>query len=123
MRYNTAEIMDRGMACLVEKLGVVEAEHLISVILRENFDYESAGQIGNGRCLTHRQSTRGMRQCFLRKKAASLLFNRPAAFFSGRCPPRDAPINSKAYPLRGSLRFLHSARRRIPFRCPAGSRL
>ena len=39
MRYNTAEIMDRGMACLVEKLGVVEAEHFISVILRERFDY------------------------------------------------------------------------------------
>ena len=39
MRYNTAEIMDRGMACLVEKLGVVEAEHFISVILRESFDY------------------------------------------------------------------------------------
>ena len=39
MRYNTAEIMDRGMDCLVEKLGVVEAEHFISVILRERFDY------------------------------------------------------------------------------------
>lgn len=39
MKYNTAEIMDRGMACLVEKLGVVEAEHFISVILRESFDY------------------------------------------------------------------------------------
>ena len=39
MRYNTAEIMDKGMACLIEKLGVAEAEHFISVILRESFDY------------------------------------------------------------------------------------
>ena len=39
MRYNTTEIMNIGMACLVERLGVVEAEHFISVILRERFDY------------------------------------------------------------------------------------
>lgn len=39
MRYNTSEIMDRGIACLVEKLGVIEAAHFISTILRESFDY------------------------------------------------------------------------------------
>lgn len=39
MMYNTAEIMDRGMTCLVEQLGIVDAEYFISVILRERFDY------------------------------------------------------------------------------------
>ena len=39
MKYNTAEIMDKGMACLVERLGIVDAEPFISVILRERFDY------------------------------------------------------------------------------------
>ena len=39
MKYNTTEIMDKGMACLVERLGIVDAEHFISVILRERFDY------------------------------------------------------------------------------------
>lgn len=32
MRYNTAEIMDREMSCLVERLGIVDTEHFISVI-------------------------------------------------------------------------------------------
>lgn len=35
----TAEIMNTGMQCLKEKLGVVEAERFISVIIREQFDY------------------------------------------------------------------------------------
>lgn len=33
------EIMDRGIQCLLETLGVVETEHFISVINRERFDY------------------------------------------------------------------------------------
>ncbi|HIU57045.1 MAG TPA: hypothetical protein IAA61_04425 [Candidatus Ornithomonoglobus merdipullorum] len=37
--YNTIEIMDAGLSCLVEKLGIVGAEQFISVIKRENFDY------------------------------------------------------------------------------------
>lgn len=36
---STAEIMNTGMRCLKEKLGVVEAERFISVIIREQFDY------------------------------------------------------------------------------------
>lgn len=39
MMYSTIEIMDLGLACLVEKLGVVNAEHFIATIKRENFDY------------------------------------------------------------------------------------
>lgn len=39
MMYNTVEIMDIGLACLVEKLGVVNAEHFIATIKRETFDY------------------------------------------------------------------------------------
>ncbi len=36
---STAEIMDKGINCLLEKLGVVETEQFISVIMREKFDY------------------------------------------------------------------------------------
>ena len=36
---NTVDILNRGMECLTEKLGVVEAEHFISVLIRERFDY------------------------------------------------------------------------------------
>ena len=35
----TAEIMDRGMNCLIEKMGIIEAEQFISIIIREKFDY------------------------------------------------------------------------------------
>lgn len=33
------EIMNRGMNCLLEKLGVIETEQFISAIIREKFDY------------------------------------------------------------------------------------
>ena len=36
---STAEIMDRGINCLLEKLGSVETERFISVLIRERFDY------------------------------------------------------------------------------------
>ncbi len=36
---STAEIMDIGINCLIEKLGTIEAEHFISVLLREKSDY------------------------------------------------------------------------------------
>jgi len=39
MNTSTAEVMRRGMQCLTEGLGVVEAEHFISVIIREQMDY------------------------------------------------------------------------------------
>ena len=39
MMYSTAEIMDMGLECLVEKLGIVNAEHFIATIKRESFDY------------------------------------------------------------------------------------
>ena len=39
MTTATADIMSRGMACLTEGLGVVEAERFISVLIREKFDY------------------------------------------------------------------------------------
>ena len=39
MLNSTAEIMNRGMRCLLEGLGVVEAEQFISVVIREKFDY------------------------------------------------------------------------------------
>ena len=39
MSSNTIEIMNKGMNCLLEKLGVVETEQFISIIIREKFDY------------------------------------------------------------------------------------
>lgn len=36
---NTAEIMERGIGCLLENLGTVETERFISVLIRERFDY------------------------------------------------------------------------------------
>lgn len=36
---NVAEILDQGFACLVERMGVIDAEHFISLIKREDFDY------------------------------------------------------------------------------------
>lgn len=36
---NTAEVMDRGLSCLLKQLGVVETERFISIIIREKFDY------------------------------------------------------------------------------------
>lgn len=36
---STAEIMNRGMRCLTEQMGILEAEEFISVIIREKFDY------------------------------------------------------------------------------------
>lgn len=36
---NTAELMEQGIACLVEKFGVLDAEHFISLIKRDDFDY------------------------------------------------------------------------------------
>lgn len=36
---STAEIMDAGMTCLIEKLGIVEAERFISILIREKADY------------------------------------------------------------------------------------
>lgn len=36
---NTAEVMDRGLNCLLKQLGVVETERFISIIIREKFDY------------------------------------------------------------------------------------
>ena len=36
---NTAEIMRKGMECLKEGLGEIEAEEFISILMREKFDY------------------------------------------------------------------------------------
>ena len=33
------EIMNRGINCLIQQMGVVEAEKFISIINREKFDY------------------------------------------------------------------------------------
>lgn len=39
MIASTTELMNKGMQCLTEQLGIIEAEQFISVIMREKFDY------------------------------------------------------------------------------------
>lgn len=39
MSANMVEIMNRGMKCLTDQMGIVEAEQFISFIIREKFDY------------------------------------------------------------------------------------
>lgn len=39
MAISTVEIMNRGMKCLTEQMGIIEAEQFISTIIREKFDY------------------------------------------------------------------------------------
>lgn len=39
MAPSTAEIMSRGMNCLMEQLGIVEAERFVATVIRERFDY------------------------------------------------------------------------------------
>ena len=36
---DTVDIIDKGFSCLVETLGVVNAERFIAMIKRESFDY------------------------------------------------------------------------------------
>ena len=36
---NAAEVLNRGMECLLEKMGVVDAERFVFLIKTENFDY------------------------------------------------------------------------------------
>ena len=36
---SSMEVIDKGMKCLSEQLGIIEAEQFISVIIRERFDY------------------------------------------------------------------------------------
>ena len=36
---STIELLSRGMECLVESMGVVEAEYFIAAVRRERFDY------------------------------------------------------------------------------------
>lgn len=35
----TVELLSRGMECLVQAMGVVEAEYFIAAVQRERFDY------------------------------------------------------------------------------------
>ena len=39
MEFVANDIMNIGMRCLVENMGIVEAEQFISTIMQEKFDY------------------------------------------------------------------------------------
>ena len=36
---SSTELLDKGITCLIEKMGVIEAERFISIIIREKSDY------------------------------------------------------------------------------------
>ncbi len=36
---NAVKILDQGFACLVDNMGVIDAEYFISLIKRDDFDY------------------------------------------------------------------------------------
>ena len=36
---NAIDILDQGFACLVDNMGVINAEYFISLIKRDDFDY------------------------------------------------------------------------------------
>ena len=39
MTASMTEIMNKGMKCLTEQMGIIEAEQFIYIIIREKFDY------------------------------------------------------------------------------------
>ena len=39
MNTSTAEILNKGMTALIERLGEIDAEQFITIIMRERFDY------------------------------------------------------------------------------------
>ena len=39
MNNSSVEIMNQGVSCLTEKLGVVDMELFVSTMMRERFDY------------------------------------------------------------------------------------
>ncbi len=39
MEMSTIEVLNNGMQCLVENMGIVAAEQFVSTVIRERFDY------------------------------------------------------------------------------------
>ena len=39
MEMTTIEVLNNGMKCLVDHMGLIEAEQFISAVIREKFDY------------------------------------------------------------------------------------
>ena len=39
MSTGTIDLMERGMSCLIDGLGIVDAEKFIAFVIREKFDY------------------------------------------------------------------------------------
>jgi hypothetical protein len=65
--YTTATIMNNGINCLIERLGVIETEIFISQIIREPFDYTK----------WQREYYAGMSISELNKKAVEYAKNNP----------------------------------------------
>ena len=65
----TATIMNDGINCLVEKLGVIETEIFISQLIREPLDYTK----------WQREHYANMSVCELNKKAVEYAKNNPTA--------------------------------------------
>lgn len=73
MTASTVEIMNRGMQCLTDNMGIVEAERFISLVIREKFDY-----------------TKWQRDFFDKKTAAEI--SQEAAEFEKACPFKGQAI-------------------------------
>lgn len=43
--YSSAEILSRGMECLVKNLGIIEAETFVATLMRERFDILNGAKI------------------------------------------------------------------------------
>ncbi len=39
MEMSTIEVLNNGMQCLVDNMGIVAAEQFVSTVIRERFDY------------------------------------------------------------------------------------
>jgi hypothetical protein len=65
----TANIMNNGIKCLIERLGIIETEIFISKLIREPFDYTQ----------WQREYYADMTICELNKKAVEYTKNNPIA--------------------------------------------
>ena len=41
MEMTTIEVLNNGMKCLVDNMGIIAAEQFVSAVIREKFDYTS----------------------------------------------------------------------------------
>ena len=108
MMESMTEIMNKGMKCLTQHLGSIEAEQFISIIIREKFDY-----------------TKWQREYILKKCLSNILEEEIYDYILIDCPPSlgqlsinaftasDSiliPVQSEYYALEGLSQLLNTVR-------------